>query len=331
MRAAGKFHILLHKNCKSTIDQLSNQSDRDSSIELFFDRVQVWLPIFHRPIFYQKYTKLEDTQFSLSEPADLRPDEVFMINGMFAMSARFSASSYFADVSPADRGAIFRDHAAKSKDDILKATEIPSFEFVRGMILLAFNYASAGLCGPASVLGSVLISFAYDLGLNKVDIDEPTIDSSDVEAWVEKEEVRRLWWAIWELDTFLAVLSGKPYGIDRKQMRVCLPVSDQNWFSRTPVVSAVLRDEPAVAWKTLQGVPNQDVRAWFLVAHYLLSHCAQHYPARSSSEEKEELERALACFKLALPAKFGIRSLICDGQNFAESSWIIFTHLMLLT
>jgi hypothetical protein len=180
--------------------------------------------------------------------------------------------------------------------------------------MLAFNYASAGLCGPASVLGSVLISFAYDLGFNNVDIDEPTFDSSDVDAWVEKEEVRRLWWAIWELDTFLAVLSGKPYGIDRKQMRVCLPVSDQNWFSRTPVISAVLRDQPAVAWKTLQGVPNQDVRAWFLVAHYLLSHCAQHYPARSSYEQKEELERALACFKLALRPNLAFALLFVMGK-----------------
>ena len=267
-------------------------------------------------------------------------DDAFMLYGMFAIGARFSTSPYFQSMDPVDRGEVYANRAAVLKDTIIKKIQQPTLEFLKGCVILAFYCFTAGQIGPGSVLTSVCIRFAYDLSLDEIDEDQMNDDGSlnkeifdrSVDSWVRKEELRRLWWSIWELDTFAATLSCQPYGIERGEMKVLLPVPNDNWFSGLPMRSAFINHRPETVWKSLQGSPNQSARSWFLLANYLMS-CiafAGRQSSRSSTSTKPGLETAVCNFKLSLPVKFQLRSLFLDKNNFEEGNWIISTHLMII-
>ncbi|KIX02155.1 uncharacterized protein Z518_08094 [Rhinocladiella mackenziei CBS 650.93] len=308
-------------------------------VELFFDNVQSWLPIIYRPSFDEKFMRLEAPTKTVVNGQSIDPAEVFMITSMFAIAARFSTSPFFKDIAPPDRGDVFATRAATIKDGIIKTIDEPSLEFVKGLVILAFYHFAAGQLAPGSVLTSVCVRFAYDLSLDEVDEDQINDDGTlnddsldDVDAWVRREELRRLWWSIWELDTFVATLSRQPYGIERGEMKVFLPVSDHQWVSRTPIRSSPVAYRPDTVWKSLQGSPNQAARAWFLVTNYLMS-CIAHagrQPSRISPDTRAGLESALCCLKLSLPTEFQLRSLYIGQKNFPEGNWIISTHLMIL-
>jgi hypothetical protein len=294
----------------------------------------------HRPLFYKNYCSTEPQMRVVGSRA-AGPHAAYMINGIFALAARFSTAEIFKDTAPLERGDVFAERAAVIKDPIIKNIDEPSLEFLKGCILLAFYNLTAGQVAAGSVLTSVCVHYAYDMGLNEIDEDQiddeggGTInenDPQDIDAWISREELRRLWWIIWDMDTFVATLSCLPYGIARGEMKVFLPVSDYHWFAGIPVRSSVLMHTPANVWKSLRGSPNQFPRAWYLVANYLMSCIADagRQPSRTSPETQAELESALCCLKLALPTEFQLRSLCLDQESFVEGNWIISIHLMIL-
>lgn len=308
-------------------------------IDLFFVNIQPLLSIMHRPLFYEKFTQLDRSTRRLASRTEVTQDAAFMIEGIFALTARFSNAVFFHNSPVLDRGQVFANNAASIKDGIIKTIEEPTLEFLKGCILLAFYNISSGVLAAGSLLTSVCVRFAYDLRLDEVDdeqlLHDGTYSREEVgysDAWVHKEELRRLWWCIWELDIFVATLSRQPYTIERGEMKVFLPVSDSQWFSGVPHMSALLDHEPLNLWRSLQGSPNQNPRAWYLVSNYLMS-CiavAGRQQSQVSVVKKAELENALCCLKLALPANFQLRSLYLDDKTFVNGNWIISTHLMII-
>lgn len=283
------------------------------------------------------------TQFAgqtIINKSNIPPSDAFMIYGMFAIGARFSRATHFENVAPTERGEEFVNRATTIKDAIIKTIQVPSLEFVKGCVMLAFYFFTAGQIGQGSVLTSVCVRFAYDLSLNVIDEDliddngdlnDPVSEPSS-DACIKREELRRLWWSIWELDTFVSTLSRQPYGIERGQIKVLLPISDHNWFCRIPTRSAFIKHQPEVAWKSLKFCPNQPARAWFLIANYLLS-CISfgaRQRSRTSTTTKDTMETALCNFKLSLPTSFQLGSLFFDKTNFEEVNWIVSTHLMII-
>jgi hypothetical protein len=75
----------------------------------------------------------------------------------------------------------------------------------------------------------------YDLDLDHVDDDGGIVFL--VEEWVQREELRRAWWLVWELDAFGSTISNRAYAINYKIMLVLLPVSDKSCFEESPVAS----------------------------------------------------------------------------------------------
>ncbi|OQV07842.1 Fungal specific transcription factor domain-containing protein isoform 2 [Cladophialophora immunda] len=304
----------------------------EERLHLFFDNVQVWLPIFHRPSFWKQYVPFENTIVST---AGLGADEIFMINAIFALTARFSTAANFDHVPILDRGDVFVDRAVTIKDEIMKTLEETSTEFLKACVLLASYYCTSGQLGQGSLLTSMCVRLAHDLALNRVDEDPSELPDpfSDVDAWVRKEDLRRLWWAIFDLDTFVSTVVRQPYVIERREMQVHLPVADHQWFSGIPLISAVLDHQPAMVWKSLQGCPNQAPRAWYLVCNYLMSCIA--VAARQTSQAPAntalELDSALCCLRLALPAEYQLQSLCIDKETYREHNWILCCHFMILS
>lgn len=307
-------------------------------IELFFTHIQPWLQTFHRPWFNEKFMRLVGSKRTLLRRHELGPDAVFMILGMFALSSRFSNASTFQPGPAVDRGQTFASRAATIKDGIIKDIGEPSLEFVKGCVLLAFHYITSGEMAPGSLVVSVCVRFAYDLGYDQLDADQldgnPSTedDLGDSDAWAQKEELRRLWWAIWDLDTFVSTLSCYPYGINRSEIKVCLPVSDEQWLSGKPLRSPLLDPRPNIAWRALQGSPNQNPRAWYLIVNHLkcCMVAAGRHRCRLNLGMKSDLESALCCFKLALPPEFQLRALYMRDKSVSDAIWIISTHLMTL-
>lgn len=267
--------------------------------------------------------------------------EAVLINCVFALAARFSKASFFTDSEVSTRGDIFAHRAAAIKDPILAEIEEPPLDLVKACALLAFYNLTAGQTLPGALLTSLCVRFAYNLGLDEIDheydIDgslcSQSTDVKDVDAWVQKEELRRLWWSIYELDCFVSTLSCQPYGIERGAIKVFLPVSDHHWFNRIPLRSSYLIQDPRETWKSLQGCQNQSPRAWYLVTNYLKSCFADtdRQARRNTIEAQMELENALVCLKHALPMEFQLRSLNIDESNFRTGNWIISTNFMILS
>ncbi|KAM5358689.1 hypothetical protein ACJZ2D_015080 [Fusarium nematophilum] len=296
-------------------------------IYLYFDKIQPWLPLIHRPNFVAHYVGNSSTFLN---PGGFCDEDMFLIYGILALAARHSLNAYFQAVSAPDRGNQFADKATEFYCKLRAAEEQPSLKCLQGCTLLAAYLYASGPCHRAWILTGVCVRMAYDLDL--CDMDEGDGTWRDATEWTAIEERRRLFWVIWELDTFGSTLASRPSAINRQRIAVHLPVSDAAWFAQEPVASALVGIRPAEAWKCLLDSPNQDERAWFLLANYLM---ALTYEAASSgqacSSDQDELVGVLTCFNLAMSQRFSLEThaVLFDLDNFTKHNWIIGMHLML--
>lgn len=264
----------------------------------------------------------------------------FLLNNMASLSSRFSDHSGFAGISASEKGHGFAKQARSLYEASARDSEnfASSLSYLQGCILLSFYQLTYGPSSFGWNLTGVCIRLAYDFGLDMTDEDaiDESRDSanqwSSIEDWSRREELRRIWWSVWELDAYSSTLSGRPYAIDQTQMHVLLPAPDVNWFSQKPITSVFIGSDPASAWKCLQDSPNQDERAWFLVANALLLHAHSLWRRRVvSTKSKDDMEYALSCFALILPQHFHLNSgsMVFDEDNFAKSNWIMLTNILL--
>ncbi|KAJ5609580.1 hypothetical protein N7528_010147 [Penicillium herquei] len=302
----------------------------DELIGLFFDKVQPWLPLLHKPRFEARYMNRQSG--TLSRLHGYSIDEALIFYGMFALSARFSDHSSISHLDPTKRGAALAVRAREICDKGRLDLEPSSLLYLQGCILLAFYMYASEPYPQGWILTGVCVRMAYELGIGTLD-PEQNDQQLDATQWSADEELRRVWWLIWELDTFGSTISKRPYSIDWRRMMVKLPVSDEAWFSNTIVQSAVLLTKPSEAWKTLRDSENQDQRAWFLVANYIMARVndAVHAHESISEKERQELSRAVACFELALPKHIRLNRVTPNPSESSSCNFIVSVHLMLTT
>lgn len=296
------------------------------------------LPLLHRPRFYAQYISGQGQDGERYQRLPL--ESGFILNGVLSLSARFSPSLYFASIPPKERG----EHFAKQAQSIYAETatsqneKSQTLEYLQGCLLLAFYHQTMGPSSFGWMLTGVCTRLAYDLGINTIDedvcsqLDLDTPQWNSAEDWVLREELRRAWWCVWELDTFASTMSRRPYTIDRNLMQVLLPSSDEQWFAGEPVASAPMGTTCLTAWKSLQGSPNQDERAWFLVANFLMGlACDLAAQKEVSRQAKADMESALSCYALSLPERFRLTSntLVFNDETFRASNWVIATNIIL--
>ncbi|KAK2695639.1 hypothetical protein QWA68_004111 [Fusarium oxysporum] len=289
-------------------------------VHIFFSKTQGWLPLLHKPRFFARFMKngvFDDRKHSNTE--------ALLLCGMFALAARHSSNPWFHSIPAPDRGQAFMEKA-NSYYEKCQSDQAPSLEYLQGCILLAaYEYAS-GPSHRAWILAGVCVRLAYDLNLCSMDEQD---ESSD---WSILEEQRRAFWITWELDTFGSLMSRRPSSINRSMVMVKLPVSDEAWFADRPVESPIVDPRPSEVWKLLLDSPNQDPRAWFLIANILLSVASEFAAGRFTCQrDKEELIDAITCFSLAMSQRFNLETLEREisSDDAARHNWIIGMHLML--
>lgn len=145
-------------------------------------------------------------------------DAEALLAAMFSFSARFQdassiqqyQSSHFADMASKKISQALDEYGdASCSLCLLQACILHSFyELTRSVRSRAWR-----------VLGQC-IRIAYgELQLHLVDQEfdssSPTADTDiDVEDWAQREEKRRAWWAIWEMDVFASTIRRLPTALD---------------------------------------------------------------------------------------------------------------------
>ena len=304
------------------------------SIDLYFQRIQVFLPLFHSPTFLSNHVGTG----SSSKYGSVRRESALVLLSMMALSARFSSMSFFDGTDIKDRCATFAYEAQLLFHETVVQPRLqpPSLVWLQGCVLLGYYIQS---CRP--VWGSELVittctRLAYSLKLHRVDDeesntrDEATLSTS-TDTFIAKEEKRRAWWSVWELDAFDSIVNRHPHTIDNSQVYVNLPISDQAWFQGTQAASNRLEPSISLCWKSLEDSPNKDERAWFLISNYILAQALALCQQRKSVESDiDDVETAAACFSNLFHATFRSSSsrLTFQQPDYAKSNWSVLTRLM---
>ncbi|RDW79297.1 fungal specific transcription factor domain-containing protein [Aspergillus mulundensis] len=298
-------------------------------INLFFDKVQGWLPLFHRPRFCKTY--LRNGIFDKGISSRITTIDSLLLCGMFALAARHSTNPWFRDIAAQDRGQRFADDALKYYEMSGVSEQTSALQYLQGCILLTFYLYTAGPSHRAWVLAGVCVRLAYEMNLCSMDEQEEdhSVDPSD---WSYAEERRRAFWLVWEVDTFGSVMSRRPSSVNRSMMAVRLPVADAAWFADTPVQSPVIDPRPSKAWGILQESPNEHEWAWYIVAHFLMTIASEYAASRHTTRhDEDELAESMACFSLLIAQRFSLESLgFSQPIDAAKHNWVIGMHLMLV-
>ena len=254
---------------------------------------------------------------------------------MLALAARFSTIPSFGNLLQTDRGCEFAKSAQNVYYESLRSIKTPTIGYLQGCTLLAWYTYLSGPDSQGWLLIGTCVRLAHDLGVNKVDsVVNGESYLTTANGWQQEEELRRVWWSIWELDTFASAIGCRPHAIDPTRTAVRLPASDAAWFAGEPVESVLVDTDPLHTWHCLRDCPNQDERAWFLVVNHLLLAACELSQQRAPSQQKiEDLEKAISCFDLLLPPQFHLESAFGDlyfnPENFTRCNWILATNIML--
>ncbi|KAL4936481.1 hypothetical protein BDV06DRAFT_233350 [Aspergillus oleicola] len=145
--------------------------------------------------------------------------------------------------------------------------EPPSLRTIQALTLATHLQLTQGVRGKAWRSLGMCIRLAYELHLHLVDASPEGLGKLEVHQWCWKEEQRRVWWAIWEMDVFASTIRRTPPAIDWSQIETLLPVADEHWFNDQLHASCFMERDPIRRWKTLQESGNQSPKAWFLVVN----------------------------------------------------------------
>ncbi|KAJ6076991.1 hypothetical protein N7499_008972 [Penicillium canescens] len=298
-------------------------------VHLFFDKIQGWLPLLHRPRFFDHYVK--NCVFDKRSAPSFSNTESLLLCGMFALAARHSSNPCFQDIPAPNRGQRFADDASKYYEVARTSEQSPTLGYLQGCILLAFYQYTSGPSHRAWILAGDCVRLAYDLNL--CNMDEQQDDCPKPTEWSFLEEQRRAFWLVWELDTFGSVMSRRPCSINRSMIAVRLPVNDGVWFADNPVKSPIIDPRPSAVWEILLDSPNQGDRAWYLVGNFLMTMTSEFAASRHiCTRDKDELVDAITCYSLVISQRFSLESLELSGHSddAAKHNWVIGMHLMVV-
>lgn len=230
--------------------------------DLYFENM-VAFSLFHKPSFGTKVQGIKDLN-SL----------VALLASMSSISVRFHSAATGIDINLGSTSMPSSDHfhaiACRYLEEALRdiQDDAPSLETLQAMTLCVFNELIRGVRGKGWRLLGSCVRIAHELRLHVVDYDAPRSAPRSAKAakrWVDKEEQRRCWWAIWEMDLFASTVRRAPLAIDWAMNETYLPVDDESWFSNSYRQSCFLDIRPGERWKKLKLSGNESSAAWLVV------------------------------------------------------------------
>ena len=270
--------------------------------------------------------------------SNLSGKDALILNGLMAMSSRFSNSEYFDNIAPRTRGDAFAARARTLYETAFShdGRWQPSLALLQGCILLSFYEQTKRPSTTSWFLIGSAVRLALELGLNNIDAgqDEAPVAQNPPDEGVITEEKRRAWWAVWELDVFSSTILRRPYCVDKEHMAVLLPIPDTEWFADNPVPSTMINTNTLRIWDTMRDHLHLGARAWFLVSTFLMAKANDFLLHNETTlQEINTFEATLKLFMLLLPPEYDLTpaGFPFNERNFASYNWIISMIIMLQT
>ncbi|KAK5039178.1 hypothetical protein LTR13_003434 [Exophiala sideris] len=215
-------------------------------IELFFELVHPWMPMFCKSNFTNNM---------------LLPERQVLLHGIVAVTFRFWRRT---SPSPEERERFIKT----SREQVyLKTIDACTLVSTQALALMALDSLGQGPGPKCWNTMSMLVAAVRHLGLAKSpspttpETNTPLVRNEDDDdgagaSNIAVEEKRRLFWIIYGLDRFSSASHGQPGGIDPKNIRLPYPASDQDWgqlvtpewFQPVPQAKLTHARCPATLW-----------------------------------------------------------------------------------
>ncbi|UKZ78620.1 hypothetical protein TrVFT333_006366 [Trichoderma virens FT-333] len=203
---------------------LPSQEVMQELVELFFDLVYPWAPLFFKPSFTANM---------------YAPERQILLHGIVLVAFRFWRKP--------DPPLEARETFVKASRDyiLLKSIDTCTLISTQALTLLAIDTIAEGQGPRTWNVMSLLVTAAKHLGLSKspslssVETNTPLVRNEDPDegldsSVVETEERRRLFWVIYSIDRLSSVSHGQPGGTDTRSIRLPYPANDEDWGQSVP-------------------------------------------------------------------------------------------------
>ncbi|KAJ1854927.1 hypothetical protein LPJ76_003673 [Coemansia sp. RSA 638] len=182
-------------------------ADTREAIRFYFDYFYPLSPMFHPSMFIRRVVH-----------GQVDP---LLLDAMKATTARVitQKTGRFVDG---------RAIARSVKERILVQLEQPTVDLVRTLVAMTLLAGSQGEYVSYNSLICLAASLVVRLGWQKLDLYRRPAPTS-WEEWVSLEVKRRLFWLVYQIDSYQAMLTGRPMSIAEDSVYVSAPCSDYEW------------------------------------------------------------------------------------------------------
>ncbi|CAG8909750.1 unnamed protein product [Penicillium egyptiacum] len=200
-------------------------------VSFYFVNIHPWIPILHVTRFWERM-----------QSPDERPRISCILHAIIAVCVRFSKSKELRD---AETKASVAEQSRKRV--ILASTDCYSVENLQALIIIAFETIERGR-GPSSwsIVGSAIGAVnQLQLGVEEEVLYRPTNSGESLirrmvflppsRSWSEAEERRRIFWAVFLMDRFCSVSTGREVSLDSAGLKRRLPCEGAVWEKETEV------------------------------------------------------------------------------------------------
>ncbi|KAJ2830207.1 Endocytosis and vacuole integrity protein, partial [Coemansia sp. 'formosensis'] len=184
------------------------------AVRFYFDYFYPLCPMFHPSMFIRRIVQ------GAVDP--------LLIDAMKAASAGVITR---VTGRPIDGAALAR--AVKQR--ILEKLEQPDVDLVRVLVIMTLLAGSQGEMMAYNSLICLAASLVVRLGWHKMDLYR-RLPPTSWDEWVELEVRRRVFWLVYQTDSYQAMLTGRPMSIAEDSVFVSAPCSDYEWDVVTAVI-----------------------------------------------------------------------------------------------
>ena len=215
-------------------------------VDLYFKHVNSWLPLLNK----------KTTMDALFGPASLEEADRILLQAIVATSLRFSSDPRLTTESKQQYHDISKQRVQ------LYGLETSSVRALQALVILALDVTGDTNGPPGWNLLALISRSLVQLGLSvetTSSMTHPTYPSiatlrvsvlPEPKSWIEDEERRRLFWAVYFLDRFATIATAFEFALDEKEVDRRLPCRDDFFAANKPVETSWFRSPTGPGFPT---------------------------------------------------------------------------------
>ncbi|TFK22788.1 hypothetical protein FA15DRAFT_643581 [Coprinopsis marcescibilis] len=288
----------------------------DYLVDIYFTKVNIFLPFLHRPTFEQSIK----ARLHLSNP-----DFGASLLAVCALASRYTDDRRVVeDRSSSELSCGY--HWFRQIEASLSFSRLPSLYTVQAYLLAALFVNSTSTAEKSWYLLGLAIRAAQDIGLNRPNRAEGKSTQGELR--------NRLWWALVVGEVFVSVTVGRPCSIHPSDHNVDLPTDCDDEYWENP--------DPLLSFKQPQGKPSTVAHFIKLIALFNILGNVQRtlYAVRPKEHESEQergqiltgIETAMNSWEHSVPLHLRPHKHHKDRIFLHQSAslWITFHYVQML-